>query len=123
MIVLGRNLIIKVNGTAIAGAKSCEINIQGEDIEVASATQQQWREFMSGRKTWTVSCSHLIPATGTPMRSNAEMVNTRVTLLLQTGLENDILSGQAIVKQWSATGAVGALAKGSFSFQGTGQLD
>lgn len=123
MIVLGHNLIIKVNGTAIAGAKSCEINIQGEDIEVASATQQQWREFMSGRKMWTVSCSHLIPATGTPMRSNAAMVNTRVTLSLQTDLENDTLSGQAIVKQWSATGAVGALAKGSFSFQGTGPLE
>ena len=46
----GRNLNIKVNGTAIAGARSCDINISGEEIEIASATQSKWREFLTVRE-------------------------------------------------------------------------
>ena len=122
MAIHGRNLIIKVNGTAIAGAKSCEINIDGEEIETASPTQGTWREFIAGRKGWSVSCGHLLPATGTPLKSSAAMVNTVVTLTVETGLTGDTLTGQAIVKTWKASGAIGNLAQGSFQFKGTGAL-
>ena len=76
--ILGKNLIVSVNGTAIAGAKSCRLQISGENIERASATNANWREFIAGRKTWTVACDHLLPRT-TPLPS-AAMVNTVVTL-------------------------------------------
>ena len=122
MAIHGRNLIIKVNGTAIAGAKSCEINIEGEEIETASPTQCTWREFIAGRKEWSVSCGHLLPATGTPLKSSAAMVNTVVTLTVETDLTGDTLTGQAIVKTWKASGAIGNLAQGSFAFRGTGAL-
>ena len=71
--ILGKNLIVSVNGTAIAGAKSCRLQISGENIERASATNATWREFIAGRKTWTVACDHLLPRTGTPLRSSAAM--------------------------------------------------
>ena len=122
MAIHGRNLIIKVHGTAIAGAKSCEINIDGEEIETASPTQGTWREFIAGRKEWSVSCGHLLPATGTPLKSSAAMVNTVVTLTVETDLTGDTLTGQAIVKTWKASGAIGNLAQGSFAFRGTGAL-
>lgn len=122
MVILGRKLIITIDGVAIAGAKSCEIDIQSGDIEVASATQQDWREFIAGRKDWSVTCGHLIPATGTPLRSNASMVGTKVTLTMQTDLTDDTLTGQAIVRQWRAAGVEGSLANGSFSFRGSGPL-
>ena len=122
MAIHGRNLIIKVNGTAIAGAKSCEINIDSEELETASPTQGTWREFIAGRKEWSVSCGHLLPATGTPLKSSAAMVNTVVTLTVETGLTGDTLTGQAIVKTWKASGAIGNLAQGSFAFRGTGAL-
>ena len=121
-VILGRNLIVKVNGSAIAGAKSCEINIQSDDIEVASATEMQWREFVAGRKEWSVSCGHLIPASGTPLKSSSQMVGTNVTLTVESGLTGDTLTGSAIVKKWSASGPVGSLANGSFAFRGTGAL-
>lgn len=122
MKLLGRKLIIKLNGVAIAGAKSCEIDIQCDSLEVASDSQQEWREFIKGRKEWSVSCGHLIPATGTPMKSDADMVGTTVTVTMQTGLSGDTLTGQAIVRQWRATAAEGALANGSFAFRGSGPL-
>lgn len=118
----GRNLIIKVNGTAIAGARSCDINISGEEIEIASATQSKWREFIAGREEWSVTCSHLLPASGTPLRSSKEMVNTTVTITMESGLSGDVLTGQAIVKSWRTTGTLGNLAQGTFSFRGSGPL-
>ena len=118
----GRNLIIKVNGTAIAGARSCDINISGEEIEVASATQSKWREFLTGREEWSVTCNHLLPASGTPLRSSKEMVNTTVTIRMESGRYGDVLTGQAIVKSWRSTGTLGNLAQGTFSFRGSGPL-
>ena len=121
-VVHGRNLIIKVNGTAIAGAKSCEITVDGEQVEIASPTQGSWREFLTGRNEWSVSCGHLVPASGTPLKSSIQMVNTTVTLTIQTGLSGDTVSGSAIVKKWGANGAVGNLVQASFQFRGNGAL-
>lgn len=119
----GRKLIVKVGGTAIAGAKSCELSIKGDQIEVASPTTGTWRDFIAGRKEWSVTCGHLIPASGTPLKSNAAMVNTVVTLTIETDMTGDTLTGQAIVETWKASGTVGNLATGTFQFRGKGALE
>lgn len=121
-VIHGRNLIIRVDGTAIAGAKSCEINVDGEQIETASPSTGKWRTFLAGRKEWSVSCGFLIPASGTPLKSEAAMVNTTVTLTVQSGLSGDTLTGSAIVKAWKASGTIGNLSQGSFQFRGNGAL-
>lgn len=121
-VIHGRNLIIMVGGTAIAGAKSCEINVDGEQIETASASTGTWRTFLAGRKEWSVSCGFLIPASDTPLKSEVAMVNTTVTLTVQSGLSGDTLTGSAIVKAWKASGTIGNLSQGSFQFRGNGAL-
>lgn len=121
-VIHGRKLIIKVNGTAIAGARSCDINISGEEIEVANTTKDKWRVFITGREEWSVTCNHLLPASGTPLRSSTAMVNTTVTIRMESGRSGDVLEGQAIVKSWRATGTLGNLAQGTFSFRGSGPL-
>jgi len=123
MVIHGRKIIVKVGGTAIAGAKSCEISIKGDQIEVASPTTGEWRDFIAGRKEWSVTCGHLIPASGTPLKSNAAMVNTEVTLTIETDMTGDTLTGQAIVETWKASGTVGNLATGNFQFKGKGALE
>ena len=121
-VIHGRNLIIKMNGTAIAGAKSCEISVKCDKIETASPSTGTWRTFLAGRKEWSGSCGHLIPASGTPLKSEVEMVGQTVTLTMQTDMTDDTISGSAIVEQWGASGALGSLANGKFSFCGSGPL-
>lgn len=60
----GRNLIIKIDGTAIAGARSCDITRQCDTIEVSSPLSGKDRSFIPGRTDWQVSTSHLVT---TPM--------------------------------------------------------
>jgi predicted secreted protein len=123
MVIHGKKIIVKVGGTAIAGAKSCEISIKGDQIETASPTTGEWRDFIAGRKAWSVTCGHLIPAIGTPLKSNAAMVNTVVTLIIATDMTGDTPTGQAIVETWKASGTVGNLATGTFQFKGKGALE
>lgn len=115
----GRNLIIYLNGTAIAACRDCELQIQADTIETSSATQDAWRTRIAGRKDWTVRASTLVSSITGPKN----MVGTTVTLRLQDKTASvQRLTGSAIVKSWSVNAATGSLCKGSFSFEGTGPL-
>ena len=117
-IIHGRNLIVKWDGTAIAGARSCELNVQSDTIEVSSPTQGLWRDYIAGRKGWTVTCGQLV----TEVENNIDMVGERVTLRFGKRDDTDYVEGYAIVTSWKATGNIGSLTQGSFSFQGCGPL-
>jgi uncharacterized protein YaiE (UPF0345 family) len=50
MIILGNNIIIYENGVAIAAAKSCEIQVECDTLEVSSPDSSDWRDYIAGRK-------------------------------------------------------------------------
>ncbi len=45
---------------AIAAAKSCELQVSCDDIEISSPNSGQWREFIADRKEWAVTTNHLV---------------------------------------------------------------
>lgn len=79
MILHGRNLIIKVGGVAIAAAKSCDINVQCEEIETASPSTGAWRTAITGRKSWSVTTNQLVTSLVRPL----SMVGTTVGLSME----------------------------------------
>lgn len=119
----GKNLIVRLGGVAIAGARSCELNIQMSEIEVSGPLQSNWLEYCSGRLGWNVNCNHLLPVSGTPLRSSVAMVGTTVELSLESGETGDILTGTALVRAWKITGTLGNLCQGGFNFLGNGALE
>lgn len=68
-----------MGGTAIAAAKSCDVNIQADLIKVSSPTDGGWEHSIAGRKSWSASCSHLV----TQIADSAAMVGQTVTLTFQ----------------------------------------
>ena len=68
-----------MGGTAIAAAKSCDVNIQADLIKVSSPTDGGWEHSIAGRKSWSASCSHLV----TQIADSAGMVGQTVTLTFQ----------------------------------------
>lgn len=118
MILQGRNLIISVNSTALAGAKSCEIEVTCNTIPASSSTNGQWEHVLAGRKRWSISTGHIVAVGSFP--TEAEMVATTVTIRVSDGTAQ--MLGSAIVKTWKATGTMGNLAQGSFQFVGDGPL-
>lgn len=125
-IVHGRNLIVKLDGVAIAANKSCTISIEGEQVEIASMTSAQWREYIAGRKGWNVTTNHLV--THGILLSAADLVNHEVELsfsFCENHLHTDdgaTMKGRAIIAQFQSEATIGSLAKGSFRFLGNGEL-
>ena len=128
MIIHGKDIIIMAGGTAIAAAKSCEIQVQTDMLEVSSPTTGKARTFIPGRYTWTLTTSHLlIGSTGntTPVRTfiRRAIVNNTVTIVIKDNdYTNDTLTGTAICNTARITATRGNLAQGSLAWQGSGEL-
>lgn len=120
MAQLGNNILVFLNGTAIAGTKSNEIQTECEMIEITNMTSAQWRQFVAGRKQWTVSTGFLVLA-GADI-TKLLTVGTTYTLQFRDRAGSNIIEGQAILKTCKISATRGNLATGAFSFQGTGEL-
>lgn len=120
MAQLGNNILVYLNGTAIAGTKSNEIQTDCDMIEVTNPNSAQWRQFLAGRKQWTVNTAFLVlSASDTQKLLN---IGTTYTLQFRDRSGSSILQGQAILKTCKISATRGNLATGAFSFQGTGEL-
>ena len=122
MAVLGNNIIVLMNGTAIAGTKSDEIQVDCETIEIASATDQEWVHYITGRKSWSLTVGWLVLANQDVRK--LLLAGSVVTIKIKGRGESDAngLSGAAILKTVKITATRGNLAQGSFAFVGNGPL-
>lgn len=129
----GQLLIVKLNGVAIAGTVSNEIQTEAETIEVSSPAQGQWREVIAGRKSWSVTVNFLVMDGGTTPTSATA---TSIKSVLQAGqtytlrfMDNPAtaqatggVEGPAMLKACRITATRGSLVTGTFQFVGAGQL-
>ena len=111
-----------MGGVAIAGTKSDELQVDCETIKIASATDQGWTHYISGRKSWSLTVGWLVLA-NTDVRK-ALLVGSSVTIKFKGRNATDAngLSGSAIIKTCKITAIRGNLAQGSFTFAGNGPL-
>lgn len=116
----GNNIIVLRNGTAIAGVKSDEIQSGSDTIEVASAAYQQWKEFIAGRKEWSLNTNYLLLAAS----SLGDLIQSgNVYELAVTDRQGNVaVSGHAILTVCKQTHTRGNLCQGTFQFRGTGPL-
>lgn len=108
------------NGVLVALAKSCEINIDCDEIEVSSATTGKWKDSISGRLSWSISVNYLVTAGG--VASDVLKVGTTVEIKVADGETGTPLTGTARVKSCKVTATKGSLSQGSFQFTGKGAL-
>lgn len=120
MAINGNKFIVKLNGTPIAGAKSDDIEVRCDTIEVASPSQGQWREFLAGRKDWTINTSYLVLASSD--LQNVLAVGTTFTVSFMDRQWLNALVGNAILIACKIQATRGNLITGVFQFQGTGEL-
>ena len=122
MAVLGNNILVFMNGQAIAGTKSDELQVDCETIEIASATDQDWVHVLAGRKSWSLNVGWLVLANQDVRK--ALLVGSSVTIKIKGRGDTDAngLSGSAILRTCKITAVRGNLAQGSFAFVGNGPL-
>lgn len=107
----------------VAATKSNELTTQCETIEKSSASQQDWREYLKGRKEWSMTVSFLVTAVSPSGPTNPLSVGTTYTLrFMNRSSGSDYIQGQAICTQCKITSSRGNLCNGTITFKGTGSL-
>ena len=124
MAEIGNNIIVTWNdgGTdqVIAGTRTNEINGDTDLLEVCSASDEQWKHFITGRKSWTVNVGFLLLADGIDAKGVLKVGNT-YTLYFKKRNGGGV-TGSAILKNFKASAPINGLSTGSFVFQGNGSL-
>lgn len=121
---LGKDLILTLDGTAIAASKSCKIAVSQSFIDVCSPTEARVLSKQPTTYDWSMSSDCLV---ATPAYADAilDMVTNGTRLLVQCydltlGL---FRSGYAYVKNAEITGRVGSLMTLNISLVGSGALN
>ena len=128
MPVVGNNIFIATNdatlspGTSkvIAGTRTNRLKTGCESIEIASATQQEWQEFIAGRKSWSVSVGYLLLVNADVQK--VLKAGTKVTVYVKTQEGTQLLTGSALITDADLSLNHGNLATGSFTMKGSGPL-
>ena len=121
---LGKDLILTLDGTAIAASKSCKIAVSQSFIDVCSPTEARVLSKQPTTYDWSMSSDCLV---ATPAYADAilDMVTNGTRLLVQCydltlGL---FRSGYAYVQNAEITGSVGSLMTLNISLVGSGPLN
>ena len=134
MALNGNIILVQLDGHTIAGTKTTEIQVDSELIEIASATQGNYREYLTGRKQWQVTVNYLlIYATYQQMftypnasMTDALLVGNSYTLKFKNRANHYdqpiTLKGTAILRTCKITATRGNLIQGTFTFVGNGAL-
>ena len=120
------NVIYISSGTAttpIASTKSDTIDTLCEKIERASSTQQDWREFLAGRKEWSMSVDWLVTAVEDIQKLLFVGNTYTLNVVHRNGnTKTTLLTGSALCTRCEVKSQNNGLVTGSFSFSGSGPL-
>lgn len=109
MILHGENVILKVDGVAVAASRSCEVSINVDTEEIAPTSDGKWKRFKRLRMGWQATCNHFV----TNLIRNAQTVYKYVSLEMnvtaEDGLPFDGFVSGATIQQQSLAGTPDAI--------------
>lgn len=121
IVTVGTGANTQGGGTVLALMKSCEIEEKCDTIEVVPTSNNLFRRFIPGRRTWEITSNHLVEQ----MNGSNGMLRVGVGVVIQFRNRNnvrDAMYGNAICTDCKIVATRGNLVTGSFRFQGTGPL-
>lgn len=122
----GNNIVLMVqdgqNWKAIAATKSDRIQVNGEMIEISSATNPDWQHFLMGRKSWSVNVGWIFTQVADIRK--VLLVGTRIKIRIgeRTFSAGTGLEGYAWIQTCDCGATINSIATGAFVFQGDGPL-
>ena len=117
-IIHGKDIkILNSSSTAlIAAAKSCTIHRQADSEEVASASDQDHKQYIAGRKGWSIDLQYFVSTDGVTLEEGT-MYNIQV--VIGSGVT---WAGQALCTDCEIQATMGNLSQGSIKLLGSGPL-
>ena len=120
--ILGKNLIVHLDGVAIAGNKTCQIELSQDFIKACAPTDSRTFKKIPTTYDWSISVDCLIPNSSLPNNMMDRLIAGTKVLLTFTDSSNQRRAGFAYIKSCREGGSIGSLATFSVSFESTGPL-
>ena len=123
MALNGNNILVYLNGTAIAGSTTADAQNTVDLVEIGSPLSSgQWKQYIKKRKTWSVTVDYLV-LQYSGVRDLLK-VGDSYTLKIRgrNSSESTGVSGTAILKTCRITAQRGNLVQGTFQFQGNSSI-
>ena len=118
----GRNLIVTLDGYAIAASKNCALQLSQDFIQACSPTSGRVRNKIPTIYDWSVSVDCLIANSSMPMNLKDKLIAGTRCFLTFTDGNNERRAGFVYVKSCDESGTVGSLATFNASFESDGEL-
>lgn len=120
----GNNIIVLMDGVAIAAAKSCTITKRVEAIETGNSVDGRAKSYIPGLREWSVSVRALVTSMPDFFANPGQTVSLSIAVRHNNGeYTADRVTGTAIIESAKITGTVGNLATAEVKFLGTGALE
>lgn len=120
--ILGKNLIVSLDGAPIAAAKSGKISISQDFIDVCSPTESRTLDKLPTTYGWSVSVEGLIPNMSGVTIDLIGLLRAGTKCLLTFTDGNMERSGFVFVASVNLTGTTGHISSYSATFEGSGPL-
>lgn len=119
----GRNLIVALDGVAVAAAKTCSLDLDQSFLEACSPVSGRTHTKIPTTYDWGVSVDGLIANNSSPtVNLDDKLIAGTKCLLTFTDGSGNRRAGFVYVKSCKESGPVGGLATYSASFKSTGPL-
>ena len=119
----GRNLIVALDGVAVAAAKTCSLDIDQSFLEACSPVSGRTHTKIPTTYDWGVSVDGLVANNSSPtVNLEDKLIAGTKCLLTFTDGSGNRRAGFVYVKSCKESGPVGGLATYSASFESTGPL-
>lgn len=122
--ILGKDLIVSMNGTPVAAAKSCTLSVSQDFIQACSPTQGRVMTKIPATYDWSISVNGLIGNARNATDLVDLLANRERVLITFTYADNPLwqCAGYAYVKSCETGGSVGNISTFSAAFESTGPL-
>lgn len=125
MRILGKDIVLHVDGTMIGLSTSCVIDVNLDVAETASADARA-KAFKAGRYSYTLAIDKLYDGQGEGSDGNRllayQLSGTVVDFTIAHTTEGDYMSGQALITNTSINAPAQGYATHRVNMQGTGAL-
>lgn len=119
----GRNLIVALDGVAVAAAKTCSLDLDQNFLEACSPVSGRTHTKIPTTYDWGVSVDGLVANNSSPtVELEDKLIAGTKCLLTFTDGSGNRRAGFVYVKSCKESGSVGGLATYSASFESTGPL-
>ena len=120
----GINVLLMVNDIPVGGQQNISLNRYASSIDITNRIQSEWKESLSGLKTWSISCQgvYIINEDGFNLLENAFLNNLNIDVIIHLSA-NEKYKGKAIITSFPLSSSFNSEFRYSIDLSGDGALE